>query len=245
MKNNCIFVTIVRLGKKTGETMKDTINVLDVKLDNKTAKESMQMAIRFLETDTVNTIQVIALSTLMQERENLQWREAVESMDLTLPGENEMLEAAGITDQRRLKEHMAQKFLQMFIKYLHKNRKRVFLLSDTEEDLLEISEYLEKYYRGIVIVGKGTVLQEPAAIEMIVNNINGAEADCLLAALPSPMQEEFIVQNSPLLHIKLWLGCGKAMKPKYRQKREHYAKMKQFVIKKVFKYQVGKQKKEI
>ena len=56
---------------------------------------------------------------------------------LVLPGEVEILEAAEIHDRVKLKETENRIFLKMFMKYLQKNQKRIYLLADTEEEIVQ------------------------------------------------------------------------------------------------------------
>lgn len=63
------------------------------------------------------------------------------------------------------------------------------------------------------MIGLAKVSAQDKADDMLVNDINGGEVDCILAALKSPLQEEFIVRNKNLLDARLWLGLGKEYIP--------------------------------
>lgn len=46
---------------------------------------------------------------------------------------------------------------------------------------------------------------------MLVNAINGGEADCVIAILTPPVQEQFIARNRSQINTRVWLGAGKLM----------------------------------
>ena len=62
----------------------------------------------------------------MRARDEDEWIRSTSGFGLILPGETEILEAAGETDRIKLREAENQTFIKMFMKYLQKNRKRVF-----------------------------------------------------------------------------------------------------------------------
>ena len=116
--------------------MKERINVLSTEMDCITAKEAMLKAIAFLERESVDIIE---------------WIRSTSGFGLILPGETEILEAAGETDRIKLREAENQTFIKMFMKYLQKNRKRVFLLAESEEKLNTVENAMKYYDKGIFL----------------------------------------------------------------------------------------------
>ncbi len=51
-------------------------------------------------------------------------------------------------------------YLKMFMRYLHKNHKRLYLLVESEEEGQEAFRYLQKAYSGIQLVGLRKYLQK-------------------------------------------------------------------------------------
>lgn len=125
---------------------------------------------------------------------------------LWLPGEKLILEAA--EEARLPKEIDIKLYLKMFMRYLHKNHKRMYLLVESEEDGQEAFRYMQRTYSGIQLVGLAKVSAEGRADDMLVNAINGSEVDCILSALSVPLQEDFIAKNRNLLDARVWVGVG-------------------------------------
>ncbi|MCU6746422.1 WecB/TagA/CpsF family glycosyltransferase [Faecalicatena acetigenes] len=223
--------------------MKETINIFDVYMQNFTAKEAMKQVIAYLETESLHTIEIVTMDMLLKEQENVQWKDMVKKLDMVLPGEREILEAAGVQDKNSIRDAEEHIFLKLFLKYLQKNRKKIFLLADKEEQIQSLSEEIRHYHRGIVITGGAALVPDEGQEEKVINEINGTETDCLVSMFSSPWQEQFIAEKKALLNVRLWIGCGPLLMQNYTEKKIG-RKVKTFFLKKLFRYRVEKQKKE-
>ena len=137
--------------------MEDRIKILGVEMDCLTAKEAMLEAMRFMENDSVDTIEILSI----------------------------LIHAFGIV---KLKETENRTFLKIFMKYLQKNQKKVFVLAETEEELTRVEEAIQRYNRGIRFTGDALLGPDDNREESVINYINGTETDCILSVLPSPYQ---------------------------------------------------------
>lgn len=196
--------------------MSETICVLDVKIDNCSAKQAMKASVEFMGTAATSVVELVTIETLMLARDKPGLKEVIEQSDLVLPGQEEILEAAGVIDARYIQETRTQTYLRMYLKYLHKNHSRVYLLVETEEEADRLTAHLVSRYRGIQIAGAAKVASRTDMDDMLVNAINGGEVDCVIAILSSPIQEEFIARNRSLINARMWLGAGKLMEPIYK-----------------------------
>lgn len=223
--------------------MEEKIEVLGIRMDCLTAKEAMLQAMRFMEDDPVDTIEIITMDSLMNNQEDETWISRAKEFKLILPGEVEILEAAEIHDRVKLKETENRIFLKMFMKYLQKNQKRIYLLADTEEELTRAENAIRHYNRGIRISGHACLDPADNREEEVVNDINGTETDCVLSVLSSPYQESFISRNKTLLNTKLWFGCGSMLSRSYDD-RKVLQQIRHFFRKTMFRRQVEKRQKE-
>lgn len=219
--------------------MEIKINIFGVEIDRFTAKAAMQAAVEYMDSESINTIEIVTLDMLMQGQDSPEWKEKAKEIDMVLPGEKEILEAAKIDDKFLMKDVTNKVFLKMFLRLLQKNQKRVFIIAASEQEICALEEALDRYNRGIIIVGKGILDSEGKAMEEIINEINGDETDCILSVLPSPQQEEFIVKNSALLNARVWLGCGRTLTRDYGEKIG--GNVRRFFMKRRFWYRVGRQ----
>ena len=219
--------------------MNEKINVLNVNIDSCTAKEAMKETIAFLETEPVSVIEVVSVDGLMQMNDLPELKEKLNEFDLVLPGEELILETA--EEARMPKEIDMSLYLKMFMRYLHKNHKRIYLLVESEEEGQEAFRYMQKAYSGIQLIGLAKVSAEGRADDMLVNAINGSEVDCILSALSTPLQEDFIAKNRNLLDARVWIGVGQRLfskrKPGFGQGR--FAK---YLLNHIFRREMEKNK---
>ena len=54
--------------------MIEKMNIFDVEIPILTAKEAMIRAMQYLESESVDTIELVSMDMLMKERENAQWK---------------------------------------------------------------------------------------------------------------------------------------------------------------------------
>lgn len=223
--------------------MEEKIDILDLKLDCITAKNAMIQVIQFFESDSIDTVEIVSMKTLMERREDQEWKKLASEMTLLLPGEAEILQAADISDRIKLKETQEGTFLKMLMKYLEKKHKSVYILGQTEEDLLNTEETIRRRNRGIRFSGHSVLNAGDLREENVINDINGTDTDCILSVLSTPYQEEFIARNRALLDVRVWLGCGAIFGQKF-ENRGPAGKIKRFLRKKLFWYRVEQQSKE-
>ena len=209
--------------------MSKKISVLDISIDNFTAKEAMQEALAYMESDLVSVIELVTIESLMELGTEAELKEEIENFDLILAGNKTILEAAEITDHKCLRETEDKTFLKMFLRYLARKHKRVYLLVESEEEGQKMFGHFEEYYRGTQIVGMAKVSAKN-------------RADCVLSALSSPLQEELISKNRNVMNARVWLGLGKDGIP-VSAKGIGGGRIGQFFMKQIFKKEIEKSKK--
>ena len=134
--------------------MNETICVLDVEIDNCSAKQAMKASVEYMSTAVTNVVELVTIETLMSAKDKPDLRKAIGQSDLVLPGQEEILEAAGVVDTRHIQETRAQVYLKMYLKYLHKNHSRVYLLVETDEEVDRLTACFFSRYRGIQVAGR-------------------------------------------------------------------------------------------
>lgn len=224
---------------RTGGFMGKKINIMDVNIDRCSAKEAMKKAVKCMNTDPVSVFEILTSDLLLQLAIVPEIKEKMAEFELLLAGELTLLNAAGITDKKYLQETENREFLKTFMRYLHKHHKRVYLVAETEEEVQDFKAYMHKFYGGAQLVGTIKVSSESRADDMVVNAINGSEADCVLSILSSPLQEEFIIKNRSLLNVHVWMNLGKEIIPVCRRKMKQN-RFTQFIVKRILQKEIKK-----
>lgn len=243
LKNKKKFGIIKRLGRnQSGEIMNEKIQILDLEIDNCTAKYAMKKVVEYMKTEPLNIIEMLTLNSFRKFQDETELKQQMKDFDLIFAGDKRILEAAGIQDDRRLNEIESFLFIKMFMKYLHRNSTRVFILAQQESFLEELRQHVEEEYPNIQIVETATMEEHGISDDMVLNRINGAEADCILAALPSPQQEEFILRNRMLLNSRIWLELGTELKD-LRTGKTRLQKWKDLLTRYVLKKEIEDEKR--
>ena len=223
--------------------MENKISVFGIEIDSRPAKESLKAAIELMDGEGLSTIEILTMDMLLKERDNEEIKEILAKMDLVLPESEAMLKMAENPEVKHAAETAEKRgFLQMYLKYLQKYKKRVFLLAEDDRQCEQVSELLKKEYRGILLTGSG-VLPEGGEEESVINEINGLEIDCILSVLSSPHQELFAENARNMLSAKMWLGLSRMLWKKQEEGKKTY-KAKNFFIRNLFRHSVGKENRQ-
>ena len=163
--------------------MNAELEILGVKLKHYRVDAAMEIAEEYLSNDKLNTIGIVTMQMLMQASKEPTWKQYIEDLDLTVIGETEVLEAAGIDPETPSYEEVeTNEFIARFFWGLIQKKSRIFVLGDTGEELQTLQKYLTETYPGIEI-GGGAVVEtlEESAFDSLVNG-RDCERPCRNAA---------------------------------------------------------------
>lgn len=224
--------------------MEEKIQVLEATIHNDSAKGAMSKMVDYLQQDTFHVVEVVTMHSLVRLLEKEEHRQYLEEFDFTFAGDKEVLEAGGVTDSKRLQEAEDMLFVKMFLHYLHKNHKKVFLLVDDADVLQKVTSFMKEDYRDIRIIESALVEEQGLSEEMIINQINGAETDCVMAFMESPLQEEFLIRNRLLINTKVWIGLGRELHERMNENTWLF-RLKKFLSTRFWKKKIEKEQKKM
>lgn len=219
--------------------MNKKIQVLGIEIDNFRAKDAVKRVVTYMEAEPLSVVEMVTMNTLGKFGQDENAKELFQSFDIALASDRGILEAAGETDERYLREIDEHLFIKMVMRFLHKNSSGVFLLAEKESDLEKLEMYMQEDYAHIQIVGKATLEENATSDDMLLNLMNGAEAECVFSALTSPEEEKFIFRNKALVNAKLWLGFGNLLDELKREKTA-FEKVKEFIMRQLLKKEMAK-----
>lgn len=188
--------------------MEKKINVLGVEIDNYLTDDSNPFINEYLDNDCMNTISIIQIPTLLRAVDEEEFREYIENMDLTIVGDKAILEAAGLIDERKLKEAEDGEFIVQFFRNVIMRKKTIFILGEKEQDIDKYMKVVTKNHIGLNIAGKYAISGYDQDCDSIVNEINSVAPDVILSILSSPFQEKFVSENKSKISAKVWIGLG-------------------------------------
>lgn len=192
------------------------IDILGMKIDNYTVREAMMQVDIYLGDTSMSVIDTIDIALLDLAGKEEAARRYVENLDLAVIGEKEILLAADIHSSQRLSEIENHDFFREFARRIMRDGRAVFLLTQTADQEQQLEAFLEERYDRIRIAG-GCVMQDREGDpEAVVNEINSVSADVIFAVLPSPVREQFLLENRNKLDVRIWYGLGNDYVPGVR-----------------------------
>lgn len=188
--------------------MKKKIQILGMKIDNYSVRESILLAESYLNGTSLNTIEDISMKMLMESETHEVLGQALQELDLAIIGEKEILAAAEVETPQRLKETVEHEFFHEFMKRISRNHKIVYILGEKSEKIQSLVNFLKEHYPRIAVAGVFALEDCQGDYENIINEVNGEAADVVISVIPSPLQEEFLMEYKSKMCAKVWYGIG-------------------------------------
>lgn len=195
------------------------IDIAGIQLDNYPAHEAIMQMERCMVEDTFFTVEEITADMLIQAEKSERLREAFLLMTHTVIGETGVLEAAGINSIQRRHETEHHVFFYEFIKRLERNHRKVFLLGMQEEKTENFQTWLTQEYPRMEFAGVGAAELCMGDWDAIVNEINAATPDVVVSILPTPEEENFLLDHRNKISARLWYGMGNV---KFQEKKHRF-----------------------
>ena len=189
--------------------MVKTIDILGIEVNNSSVRDMMHMVEEYMDEPAMNTIETITASMLLDCQNNPFMQEVLNGLDLPVIGEVEILSAAGIDATSKRQEINSHEFFHEFMKYMVRSHKSIFMLGEDQQELDELTTYVNEEYGKVKIVGSHVVVADREDLDGAINELNGTTPDVIISLLDSPFQEEFLQKERLKLNASLWFGIGK------------------------------------
>lgn len=188
--------------------MRDTIDVLGVKVDRISFNDAVDRAENLVKTDGVSTVFTPNPEIIMVAKDDAVFRSILNSAELCTADGIGVVYAAKIL-KTPVPERVAGFDLTCeLLKRLSQSGEGVFLFG-AKPTVAEIAKAnMEKKYQGLNIVGTRNGYFKPEDESEIVNEINESGAKLLLVCLGAPKQEKWIAAHRNELKVNLCMGVG-------------------------------------
>lgn len=182
------------------------MNILGVSITEYSLKESLKLTDIYLENGAMNTVLFVSAKMLLAAGENPELKEWIESMDMTVCAETDILRAADMATMSRVREIENNTYLKEMVRRLFKAGKSVYLLTEKEEDMVKLKEQLRKAGPALKIVAENNLEAVEENVENLVNHMNDIAADVIISMIPFPKQEMIIAQNKNYINSEVWFA---------------------------------------
>lgn len=189
------------------------IDILGMKIDNYTVREAMTQVEVYLGDTSMSVIDTVDVALLDLAIREDTVRRYVETLDLAVIGEKEILQAADIHSSQRMSEIENHDFFREFAKRITRDGRGVYLLTQTAGQEQMLRAFLEERYQRMRIEGSCVMEEREGDPEAVVNDINSVSADVIFSVLSSPGREQFLLENRNKLDARIWYGLGRNYAP--------------------------------
>ena len=186
------------------------IQLLGMTIPNYSLRAELQLAQEALKDAKLRLLLTVSMQSLIKVSSigSQQIKECVEQADLVVVEDPEILSVAGINSSQRIHEAEDHLFFTELMKRLQRGQQQVYLVAAKHVALQKIKEILSDRYEKLRIVGEYSIEDYPDDLDRMINEINSAAPDVIISVMPTPQQEEFLVENRSKLMAKLWYGLG-------------------------------------
>lgn len=184
------------------------VDILGMQLDNYTVREAIMQVDVYLNNNELNVIESITAKMLLESEGDEVLKHVIDSLDLAVIGEKEIIQAAGLGSMQRIKETEECDFHYEFFKRVERNSKTVYLLGEKRERLDKMQTQLVKDYPNLSFVGCYATEECVGDLETVINDMNVKAPDVICSLLPNPVQEHFLWEHKDKMNANIWYGVG-------------------------------------
>lgn len=217
------------------------MDLLGISLTDYTLREAMKRSNEFMYNGALNTISYISIQMLVDAVEDEERKTWIESMDMTVCGETDILRAAGILARNRIREVEEDEFLKEFIRKLSRNKRKLYLIAENEEEVKKLEDYLRCYGTDLLITGRYAADRETVSVDNLINDINDIVPNIIISKLSSPWQEQLMSENRQFVNADIWLGLLEHSNL-HNKKSSPFAKISQYLYRNLFRRKINQYK---
>lgn len=179
-----------------------------MEIDNYSVREALLLVDGYLSGVSLKVIETVTMQMLTDAGSNEVVKRELNEADLTIVGEQEILQAAEMGTPQRMKETERHEFFYEFLKRVARSHKVLYLIGEKAEQVQLLKTFLEEEYPKVLVAGSASLEECQGDFENIINEMNGETVDVVLSTLPTPLQEEFLEEHKSQMGVKVWYGLG-------------------------------------
>ena len=175
-------------------------------MKDRTLRESLRSVGELLSREGLSTVCFVSADLLMRAGEDPELTQALEGMDMLIPASIRILEAGGIRSGTRAREVRGGYHVTELLKRLARDKKKIFLLADSQEELVSLREKLLSMAGRLTFFGSFAMDNPDSSRDAVVNAINSVIPDVIISAANSPEQELLMHGARSMVNARLWIS---------------------------------------
>ena len=199
--------------------MEAKVNIMGLDVDLISTDSFTRRIEEYLTNDYLNLIFILTTTMVYDAMENEAYRETLSKAHMLIPGEEAMLTEFHVDALRETGIVTDFRCVDQMLDAIKNENKTMYLVGVDETDMKRFMKLCKELFPGIHILGAYCVSEE-INMELVVNEINGANPDILTIFMNSPEQENWIVENCAKINAKLCIGIGGVIKKMLNEYKE-------------------------
>lgn len=199
--------------------MEAKVNIMGLDVDLISTDSFTRRIEEYLTNDYLNLIFILSTTMVYDAMENEAYKETLSRADMLIPGEEAMLTEFHVDALRETGIVTNYRCMYQMLDAIKDENKTMYLVGVDESEMKRFMKLCKELFPGISILGAYCVSEE-INMELVVNEINGANPDILTVIMNSPEQENWIVENCAKINAKLCIGIGGVIKKMLEEYKE-------------------------
>ncbi|MGN0438525.1 MAG: WecB/TagA/CpsF family glycosyltransferase [Lachnospiraceae bacterium] len=187
--------------------MKERVELLGILVDVASTKEASETTISYIEEEGSKVVYFINSETLLLLEENSDWKEAVLSSELILPGASNIDSSVNDTLGHKRDPFFFESYLDAILDYIVEMGLDILLVADSEQQFQSVQANIHEKRPFLHLSGIYKTNQDES-YEHIVNEINAVAPDVLFIACEQRMQLDLLEKYHNLMNAGIVLFLG-------------------------------------
>lgn len=181
------------------------INILGIRLKDYTLRESLKKVDEYMKNGALHTIAYISSQMLVTADENAAQKEWIESMDMTICAEVDILYTEEGVSKNRVREIEENAFMTELLRKIAREKRKIYLIAETKEQLVTLQRELLEMQNNLQVVGCA-VLSPEDNVDNFINEVNDLVPNVIFSRISSPRQEQLIYENKKKINAGIWVA---------------------------------------
>lgn len=199
--------------------MEAKVNIMGLDVDLISTDSFTKRIEEYLTNDYLNLIFTLSTTMVYDAMEHEEYKNTLSKAHMLIPGEEAMLNEFHVDALRETGIVTNYRCMYQMLDGIKDTNRTMYLVGVNEDDMKHFMKLSKERFPGIRILGAYCV-SEDINMELVVNEINGANPDIVTVFMNSPEQENWIVENCAKINAKLCIGIGGIIKKLLEEYKE-------------------------
>ncbi len=213
--------------------MEAKVNIMGLDVDLISTDSFTNRIEQYLTNDYLNIIFLLSTSMVYDAMEREAYKETLSKAHMLIPGEEALLSEFHVEALRETGIVTNYRCMYQMLDGIKDEHKTMYLVGADEEEMKHFMNVCKEVYPNTRILG-AYLVTEDINMELVINEINGANPDILTVIMNSPEQENWIVENAAKINAKLCIGIGGIVKKILQEYKEPPLFFRKFKLERVY-----------